>query len=205
MSIFLLENKDMSIKVGITGGIGTGKSFVSKIFKTMGIPFYDADQEAKQIMVKDEKVREALITTFGPDTYFADGTLNRKYLSDQVFNNAEKLSQLNNIVHPAVIQAGVDWSNRQTAPYSLKEAALLYESGSYKNLDYTILVTAPEELRIARVMQRDNSNREEIVLRMQKQMPEEKKFQYADFIIHNDGILPLLPQILAIHHNLLNA
>lgn len=195
----------MSIKVGITGGIGTGKSFVSKVFKTLGIPFYDADQEAKLIMVKDENVRRALVTTFGPETYFSDGTLNRSHLSSQVFNDSEKLALLNSIVHPAVIQAGIDWSNRQTAPYSLKEAALLYESGSYKNLDYTILVTAPEELRIQRVMQRDGSTRDEVINRMQKQMPEEEKLQYADFIIHNDGILPLLPQVLAIHHALLNA
>ncbi|HMR19706.1 MAG TPA: dephospho-CoA kinase [Sphingobacterium sp.] len=195
----------MSIKVGITGGIGTGKSFVSKVFKTLGVPFYDADLEAKQIMVKDEHVRGALIAAFGPETYLPDGALNRQYLSGQVFNDTKKLALLNSIVHPAVIQAGIDWSNRQTAPYSLKEAALLYESGSYKNLDYTILVTAPEELRIQRVMQRDGISRDAVLQRMHKQMPEDEKLQYADFIVHNDGVLPLLPQILAIHHTLLNA
>ena len=105
----------MTLKIGITGGIGTGKSFVSKIFKTMGIPFYDADLEAKLIMVKDPQVREALIEAFGSETYFEDGSLNRAHLSSQVFNNSEKLEKLNNIVHPAVIQAGVDWSNEQTA------------------------------------------------------------------------------------------
>lgn len=194
----------MAIKVGITGGIGTGKSFVSKIFKTMGIPVYDADIEAKLIMVKDGAVRQALITAFGEETYFPDGTLNRAHLSTQVFSNSDKLTILNGIVHPAVIQAGIDWSNRQTAPYSLKEAALLYESGSYKNLDYTILVTAPAELRIQRVMQRDNVSREEVLQRMEKQMPEEEKLRYADFIIHNDEATPLLPQVLAIHHTLLN-
>ena len=194
----------MTLKIGITGGIGTGKSFVSKIFKTMGIPFYDADLEAKLIMVKDPQVREALIEAFGSETYFEDGSLNRAYLSSQVFNNSEKLEKLNNIVHPAVIQAGVDWSNEQTGPYSLKEAALLYESGSYKKLDHTILVTAPEELRIERVMKRDKVSREEVLSRMQKQMPEDEKLQYADFIIHNDEVQPLLPQVLAIHHKLLN-
>ncbi len=195
----------MSIKVGITGGIGTGKSFVSKIFKTLGVPFYDADLEAKLIMNKSAKVREALIRAFGSDTYFEDGSLNRRYLSDKVFNDSEKLALLNSIVHPAVIQDSIDWSNSQHAPYILKEAALLYESGSYKNLDYTILVTAPEELRIQRVMQRDNVDREEVLRRMARQMPEEEKLQYADFLIHNDGKIPLLPQVLAVHNALIQA
>jgi len=195
----------MSIKVGITGGIGTGKSFVSKIFKTLGVPFYDADREAKLIMNKSAQVREALIEAFGRDTYFEDGSLNRPYLSAQVFADSDKLALLNSIVHPAVIQDSVDWSNRQNAPYILKEAALLYESGSYKNLDYTILVTAPEELRIQRVMQRDKVSREEVLQRMAKQMPEEEKLQYADFLIHNDGKIPLLPQVLAVHNALIHA
>ena len=195
----------MSIKVGITGGIGTGKSFVSKIFKSLNIPFYDADQEAKLVMVKDNRVREALVQAFGRDTYLEEGEVNRAYLSGMVFNDPQKLARLNSIVHPAVIQASVDWANRQTAPYILKEAALLYESGSYKNLDYTILVTAPEELRIERVMQRDKVEREDVLRRMARQMPEEEKLQYADFLIHNDGVLPLLPQVLAIHNNLTQA
>lgn len=193
----------MTLKVGITGGIGTGKSFVSKIFKTMGIPFYDADLEAKLIMVKDNNIRSALIKAFGAETYFEDGSLNRAHLSKQVFDNSQRLEMLNNIVHPAVIRAGVDWSNAQNGPYSLKEAALLYESGSYKKLDYTILVTAPEELRIARVMKRDKVSREEVLNRIQKQMPEEEKLKFADFVIHNDEQQPLLPQIINIHHTLL--
>lgn len=193
----------MTLKVGITGGIGTGKSFVSKIFKTMGIPFYNADLEAKLIMVKDNNIRMALVKAFGPETYFEDGSLNRVYLSKQVFDNSQRLEMLNNIVHPAVIRAGVDWSNAQNGPYSLKEAALLYESGSYKKLDYTILVTAPQELRIARVMKRDKVSREEVLNRIQKQMPEEEKLKFADFVIHNDERQPLLPQIINIHHTLL--
>lgn len=193
----------MTLKVGITGGIGTGKSFVSKIFKTMGIPFYNADLEAKLIMVKDNNIRMALVKAFGPETYFEDGSLNRVHLSKQVFDNSQRLEMLNNIVHPAVIRAGVDWSNAQNGPYSLKEAALLYESGSYKKLDYTILVTAPEELRIARVMKRDKVSREEVLNRIQKQMPEEEKLKFADFVIHNDEQQPLLPQIINIHHTLL--
>jgi len=192
-----------SIKVGITGGIGSGKSFVAKIFKTMGIPFYDADKEAKLIMTRSVIIREGLIEAFGKEVYFEDGSLNRKWLSNQVFNNPEKLELLNSIVHPVVIQDAVDWANTQTLCYSLKEAALLFESGSYKTLDYTILVVAPEELRIERVMNRDGVSREEVLNRINKQMPEEEKRKLADFIIVNDGIQPLIPQLYEIHKQLI--
>jgi dephospho-CoA kinase len=192
-----------SIKVGITGGIGSGKSFVAKIFKTMGIPFYDADKEAKLIMTRSVIIREGLIQAFGEEVYFEDGSLNRKWLSAQVFNNPEKLELLNSIVHPVVIQDAVDWANTQTSCYSLKEAALLFESGSYKTLDYTILVVAPEELRIERVMNRDGVSREEVLNRINKQMPEEEKRKLADFIIVNDGIQPLIPQLYEIHKQLI--
>jgi dephospho-CoA kinase len=120
-----------------------------------------------------------------------------------VFNNPEKLELLNSIVHPVVIQDAVDWANTQTSCYSLKEAALLFESGSYKTLDYTILVVAPEELRIERVMNRDGVSREEVLNRINKQMPEEEKRKLADFIIVNDGIQPLIPQLYEIHKQLI--
>lgn len=191
-----------SIKVGITGGIGSGKSFVAKIFKTLGIPFYDADKQAKDLMVQSEVIRDGLIHAFGTDVYLPDGMLNRKGLATQVFNDSEKLELLNSIVHPVVIQDAVDWADAQTSCYSLKEAALLYESGSYKTLDYTILVVAPEELRIDRVMKRDKVSRQEVINRINKQMPEEEKKAYADFIIVNDGVQPLLPQIYNIHKEL---
>jgi len=191
-----------SIKVGITGGIGSGKSFVAKIFKTLAVPFYDADKEAKDLMVRNELIRNGLTHAFGVEVYFEDGTLNRKWLSAQVFNNPEKLKLLNSIVHPIVIQDAVDWANAQTSCYSLKEAALLFESGSYKTLDYTILVVAPVELRIERVMKRDEVSREDVINRINKQMPEEEKLKLADFVIVNDGIQPLLPQLYKIHKEL---
>ena len=193
-----------SIKVGITGGIGSGKSFVAKIFKTMGVPFYDADREAKSIMTESEVVREGLTQAFGSEVYFEDGTLNRKWLSAQVFNNPTQLELLNSIVHPAVIKDAVDWSNAQTSCYNLKEAALLFESGSYKTLDFTILVVAPEETRIERVMKRDNVNREEVINRINKQMPENEKRKLADFIIVNDGNTSLIPQIYTLHKQLIS-
>ncbi|MCA5005849.1 dephospho-CoA kinase [Sphingobacterium bovistauri] len=193
-----------SIKVGITGGIGSGKSFVSKIFKTMNIPFYDADKEAKSLMVRSEAIVNGLKNAFGLEVYFEDGSLNRKWLSAQVFNNPTKLELLNSIVHPVVIQDAVDWGNAQTSVYSLKEAALLFESGSYKTLDYTILVVAPEELRIDRVMKRDAATREEVINRINKQMSDEEKRKFANFIIINDGITPLIPQIYTIHKQLIS-
>lgn len=193
----------MSLKIGITGGIGSGKSYVAKVFKALGVPFYDADSAAKEIMVSSAQVREALVARFGPEVYFADGQLNRPFLSALVFKDADKLAQLNAIVHPAVIQHGLDWADRQEGPYSLKEAALLFESGSYKTLDYTILVTAPEDLRVQRVMSRDKISAEQVLDRMAKQLPDTDKMQLADFVINNDESDPLLPQVLALHYKFL--
>ena len=126
--------------------------------------------------------------------------LNRAFLAAQVFNDAAKLAQLNRIVHPAVIQAAEDWADAQTAPYSLKEASILFESGSYKKVDYSILVTAPIEIRIARVMERDQVTREQVLARMNNQMSDEEKTKLADFVIINDGITPIIPQVMALHH-----
>lgn len=195
----------MSIKLGITGGIGTGKSFVSKIFRTLGIPYYDSDKEAKLIMGTSDIIRKSLIKAFGKESYFKDGTLNRKYISACVFNNGNQLAKLNEIVHPVVIEAADNWAKEQTAIYSLKEAALLFESSSYKKLDYIIVVTAPLELRIKRVMRRDGISREEVLQRIAKQMPEEEKVAMADFVIKNDESTPLLPQIMKIHNTIINS
>jgi len=193
----------MALKIGITGGIGAGKSIVCRIFKTLGIPVYDADLEAKLLMVKDENVKKALIDIFGPETYLNNGDVNRAFLSNQVFKDQKKLDELNAVVHPAVIQHGIDWANNQTGPYSLKEAALLFESGSYFNLDKVILVTAPENIRIQRVVQRDGVSKQQVQDRISKQMPEEQKLQMADIVIVNDGIRPLIPQVYDLHHQFL--
>lgn len=189
----------MGIKVGIAGGIGSGKTIVCDIFKVLGVPIYNADLEAKLIMNKSDQVRKAIIAAFGDQTYH-NGILNREFLAAQVFNDADQLAKLNAIVHPAVIQAAEDWADAQTAPYSLKEASILFESGSYKKLDYTILVTAPVEIRIARVMARDQVTREQVLARMNNQLPDEEKAKLADFVIINDGIEALIPQVMALHH-----
>lgn len=193
----------MGIKVGITGGIGSGKSYVSRIFKAMGVPFYDADKEARSLMNIHPNVRKGLIEAFGPQVYRPDGLLDRRWLAAQVFGDNERIRILNSIVHPIVIQHGEDWARQQIAAYSLKEAALLIESGSYKALDCLILVSAPEEIRIGRVMQRDGISREEVLERIAKQMPEEEKQKYADFVILNNGTTPLLQQVLDIHQQIL--
>ncbi|MBD1422193.1 dephospho-CoA kinase [Sphingobacterium chuzhouense] len=193
----------MGLKIGLTGGIGSGKSYVAKVFKALGVPFYDADKEAKELMNTNSAIKNALILEFGKQVYDIEGHLDRAYLASQVFRDKERLDKLNAIVHPIVIQHGEDWALSQNFPYSLKEAALLFESGSYKKLDYTILVTAPTDMRIARVMQRDTITREEVLDRINKQLPDEEKQKLADFIIVNDGLTPLLPQILPLHKQFL--
>lgn len=189
----------MGLKIGITGGIGVGKSVVTKIFKVLGIPTYDADREAKDIMVKNDAVRQSLMQTFGKEVYFEDGSLNREWLGKRVFSDAEELKKLNAIVHPAVIKDGEDWAAAQTSIYSVKEAALLFESGSYKTLDFTILVVSPLELRIERVMQRDKVDREEVLRRINKQMPEEEKEKLSDCIVYNDDEHSLIEQVMELH------
>lgn len=189
----------MGLKIGITGGIGVGKSVVTKIFKVLGIPTYDADREAKDIMVKNDAVRQSLMQTFGKEVYFEDGSLNREWLGKRVFSDADELKKLNAIVHPAVIKDGEDWAAAQTSIYSVKEAALLFESGSYKALDFTILVVSPLELRIERVMQRDKVDREEVLRRINKQMPEEEKEKLSDCIVYNDDEHSLIEQVMELH------
>ena len=186
----------MPIKVGVTGGIGSGKSLVCRIFNTLGIPVFDADSEAKQLMATDAGLIAAIRTEFGDQAYNADGSVNRAYLASQVFNDPQRLELLNSLVHPVAIRAGEEWAERQDAPYTVKEAALLFESGSYRLNDYTVLVTAPVAVRIERVVQRDGTTAEQVRARMERQWPDEEKIRLADFVIVNDNRQPLLPQVL---------
>jgi len=188
------------LKVGITGNIGSGKTTVSKIFEILGVPIFYADDAAKQVMVEDAILIDALKTEFGNESYFDDGSLNRKHIAGIVFNNENELTKLNTIVHPAVFRAFDNWvAGIKDAPYVMKEAALLFESSSYKMCDKTIMVTAPLELRIHRVMQRDNLSRAEIESRNARQFSEEKKIQLADFVIRNDDTELVIPQVLELH------
>ncbi|MBK8704887.1 MAG: dephospho-CoA kinase [Saprospiraceae bacterium] len=190
-------------KIGITGGIGSGKTTVCRIFETLGIPIYYADERAKWLMNHDKKLVAAIKELFGSDAYTVEGELNRKYLAQLAFNDRSLLQHLNAIVHPAVFEDGERWFQQQShAPYALKEAALIYESGGYTQLDGVIVVTAPEPLRIQRVVARDNSTEEEVAARINQQMPEAEKVARADYLIYNDGEHPLIPQVMAIHQRL---
>ena len=192
------------MKIGITGGIGSGKSTVCKIFEVLGIPVYYADDRAKWLMNNDKKLIEGVKSVFGNEAYH-DGTLNRPFIADIVFNDKSKLAELNALVHPAVFQDGVAWNEANAnAPYTLKEAAILFESGSYLTVDKIITVFTPKEIRIKRVLMRDDTTREAIEARMDKQMPEEEKIERSDFVIHNDDEHSLIEQVLKIHTEILN-
>lgn len=192
------------LKVGITGGIGSGKTTVCKLFETLGIPIYYADDRAKAIMIANKKLIAGLKAEFGNETYLEDGSLNRSYIAGIVFSDKSKLEKLNALVHPAVRIDGDNWFEAQSdKPYALKEAALHFETGGYKLLDKMITVFAPEKVRIERVMKRDNVTAEAVKARIDKQLPDSEKMKKADFIIYNDGSKSLIDQVLAIHQTLI--
>jgi len=189
------------LRIGITGGIGSGKSLICKIFATLQVPIYDADSIARKLMISDSILRDQIRAEFGQSSYHSDGSLNREYLSEEVFNDSNKLEKLNQLVHPRVAADSEDWIERnKTYPYIVKEAALLFESGSYKLLDKIIVVEAPENLRVQRVQNRDKTKSAEDVIKIiHSQMPEEEKISRADFIIRNDETMLVLPQVLKLH------
>jgi len=191
----------MSIIIGLTGGIGSGKSTVAKIFAQLGIPVLDADATAKAIMNEDHSVKTKLIELFGEDAY-KENQLNRPYIAQLVFEDAFKLQQLNAIIHPITIQYAKDWASKQTAPYVIKEAALFFESGSSEGVEKIIGVTAPKHIRIQRVMQRDQITREDVIKRMEHQLEDSLKMKLCDWVIQNDDMHLLIPQILAIHQEI---
>lgn len=192
----------MILKVGLTGGIGSGKSTVAGIFKTLGIPVFDADAAAKEIMGKDAELQQAIMRTFGDDVY-AGGQLNRKLLAGIVFNDPFKLEQLNALVHPATIKAAENWMLQQKTAYAVKEAALFFEAGTAADLDYVVGVFAPKPLRIQRVMKRDNVAREEVLARMSRQIDEDIKMRLCDLVVENNDRDLLIPQVLQVHQTLL--
>lgn len=191
------------IKVGLTGGIGSGKTFVAKHFENLGIPVYNSDDRGKILMNNSLKVREQLIKAFGADSYNEHG-LNRAFLAKQVFNDSFKLNIINQIVHPAVQEDFSNWcQTHEHSPYIIKEAAILIESGAYKDCDKLIVVTAPFELRLKRIALRDNMTPEEINKRMSKQLSDEERLKHANFTLINDGIMLVEDQVKKIHAQLL--
>lgn len=188
----------MVLKVGLTGGIGSGKSVVAKIFETLGIPVYYADDAAKKLMNANEGLKKEIIKNFGEDSY-SNGELNRKYIASIVFNDKEKLDLLNSLTHPATIRDAEEWITRQSSSYIIKEAALLFESSANKKLDFVIGVDAPLPLRIKRVMARDGITEEDVMKRIALQMNETEKMKLCDFIITNNERDLVIPQIIVLH------
>lgn len=192
------------LKVGITGGIGSGKTTLCKIFELLGIPVYYADDRAKWLMNNDAVLIEKLKESFGAEVFDEQQQLNRPYLAKIVFNDRAKLDILNSIVHPAVQQDGKTWHNNQKdVPFTLKEAALFFENGSYKKMDKMITVTAPEALRIQRVIARDQTSEAAVKARINKQLPDAEKVKKSAFVIYNDGSQSLILQAIKIYKALL--
>lgn len=189
------------LQIGITGGIGSGKTLVCRIFMCLGVPVYDADSHAKNLMTTDGILISNIKKEFGELSYNTDGSLNRKYLSTAVFNDADKLERLNSLVHPRVGHDYGEWlQQHHQHPYVLKEAALLFESGSFQQLDKIVVVSAPDELRVERVIRRDpHRSKEQIRAIIGHQMPQEEKMKRADFVVVNDDTTLLIPQVLKLH------
>ena len=190
------------LKIGLTGGIGSGKSVVAQIFEVLAIPVYYADQAAKHLMNSDVDLKNKIIQAFGAATY-KEGNLDNTYLGSIVFRDPEKLALLNSFVHPVTIRDAEKWMQKQRAPYVVKEAAIIFEAGLEKNYDYIICVTAPESLRLQRVLERDHSTAEKVRQRMKLQMDDPEKISRSNFVINNDGTHAVLPQVLEIHRILL--
>jgi len=188
-------------RVGLTGGIGSGKSTVAHVFEILGTPVYYADKEAKRLMNEDPEIRRQLVEHFGQQAY-ADNMLNRRFIAEIVFRDKDKLQLLNSLVHPITIARAEEWMRQHNTPYVIKEAALIFESGSQDNLDYVIGVSAPLSVRIQRTMERDAVTREEVLSRMKNQIQESIKMRLCDFVIRNDEQHLVLPQVLVLHEKL---
>ena len=185
--------------IGITGGIGSGKTTTCQIFEHLGVPVYYADVRTKELMAFGGPLKTKIVQAFGEQAY-SGGRLDRAYLAKEVFNSKEQLSVLNGLVHPAVADDFDDWlEEHKNADYVLKEAAILFESGAYQAVDFTVLVIAPEDVRIQRVVNRDGSTTEQVLQRIKNQWTQERKAKLADHIVNNDGFELLIPQVLELH------
>jgi dephospho-CoA kinase len=192
----------MTKVIGITGGIGSGKSIVCKVFNLLGVPVFEADITAGRLINSNSEIRNELVRLFGNDIYNADNKLNRKKLAELIFNSDILLEKVNNIVHPAVRNEFLNWTKQQKTAYVIHEAAILFESGFYKMMDFTILVSASVEMRVERVMMRDNISGEQVIARMTKQWPDSEKRKLATLELVNDNKNLLIPQIIEIDKKL---
>jgi dephospho-CoA kinase len=190
------------LKIGLTGGIGSGKSTVAKIFELLQVPVYYADEASRRLYHTDPELMAQIKKHFGEDMY-SEGKLNRSKMAEIVFNDPQKLELLNQLVHPPTLRDAQEWIRAQKAPYVIKEAALLFESGSAAGLDYIIGIQAPVAVRLKRVMDRDKTTREEVLSRMNRQIDEDIKMRLCDFIVRNNEQELVIPQVLDLHQNLL--
>lgn len=190
------------LKVGITGGIGSGKSTVCRVFSVLGIPVFESDKIARELMNTDTEMKQQLVDLFGTAVYLPDHTINRKYLAGIVFNNPSLLAQLNTIVHPVVRKTFFDWCEKQQTPYIIHEAAILFESGFYKMMDKTITVITSEHERIQRVMKRDGITLEMVNERIKNQWNDQQRMELADFVIGNNDDELVIPQVIEIDKKL---
>ena len=192
----------MTLAIGITGGIGSGKSTVCEVFKLLGVPVFEADTIAGKLINSESEIRNNLIQLYGNEIYNSDKKINREKLANIIFNSNVELEKVNKVVHPAVRKELMNWLKLQKTNYIIHEAAILIESGFYKMMDFTILVTAPEEMRIERVMRRNNLTRENVISRMSKQWPDSEKRKFASLELVNDNKNLLIPQIIEIDKKL---
>lgn len=189
------------IKVGLTGGIGSGKTTVANYFIELGVPVYFADNEAKKLMNSSTKIINKLIAKFGKEAYY-NGELNRKYLASIVFHDRKKLNTINDIVHPEVLKHFRKWVKRQKADYIIQENAILFENNTASNFDYIITVTAPVEVKIERIIKRDTVTKDDVLARMNNQWDDRKKIELSDFVINNIDWDDTKQQILKLHKKL---
>ncbi|HAD97787.1 MAG TPA: dephospho-CoA kinase [Cryomorphaceae bacterium] len=189
--------------VGLTGGIGSGKSTVASLFAHLGVPIFEADAVSKQILDTDKELQGQLTELLGPGLV-KDGRVNKGFMASVIFNDEELLQQVNGLIHPAVGHAFAKWyASHKSTPYVIREAAILFESGTYKDCDHIIVVSAPLEMRVERVMKRNHISREQVMERVNKQWPEEQKLKLADSIIYNDHSQSVIKQVLKIHENII--
>jgi len=191
------------MRLGVTGGIGSGKTSVCRVFNTLGIPVFSADPEARSLMESDPAIIKGINSIAERDLY-PGGILDRMYLAKLIFNDPEKLKRVNTLVHPAVFERFTDWASDKSAPYVIMEAAILFESGGNKLVDKVLSVLAPEEERIERVMHRNNLSREQVLERMRNQISDEQRIELSDYVISNSENDMIIPSVLKIHHDILS-
>lgn len=191
------------LKIAVTGGIGAGKSVVCQVFKKLNIPVFNADLIAKEIINNNSEVKAALIKAFGSDIYLPEGIIHRKKLAEIIFYDKIALRKINSIVHPKVYETFQFWSEQQKSKFVIQEAAIVFENSHTDRFDKIITVTAPIDVKLKRTMQRDNVNKEKVLERMKNQLPDEYKIKHSDFVIINDDVSLILPQILNIYNRLI--